>query len=136
MKPQLFLAVLAVALLAGCGGSSSIRDREETLDAWETRVRWSAFETLIDFIHPEWLAENEVTTLDLERLNQFRVSEYRVRAIMVHPDGDSVERRAQIRMINIHNQRERMIEHQEVWRYDQSMKRWFLHSGLPDPRQH
>lgn len=136
MNRSVTALILIVFLLTGCGGSGNVRERQETLDAWENRVRWSAYETLIDFIHPEWLEDNPITSLDLERLNQFRVTEYRVRAIMMHPDGDSLARRVQIRMINIHDQRERIIDHQESWRYDERTKRWMLHSGLPDPRRH
>ncbi len=135
MKTRLLLLFVIVLMLAACGGTSSVRERQETMDAWENRVRWSAFDTLIDFIHPDWLEENPVTELDLDRLNQFRVTEYRVRAVLAHPDGNGLDRRAQIRLINIHNQRERSIDHQEIWRYDEDRKRWLMHSGLPDPRR-
>ncbi|TVQ40265.1 MAG: hypothetical protein EA370_03775 [Wenzhouxiangella sp.] len=136
MKTRLPLLLLTAFALVACGGSGNVRERQEALDAWENRVRWSAFETLVDFIHPEWLDENPVTELDLERLNQFRVTEYRVRAILADPDGQSLERRARIRLVNVHNHRERVIDHLEVWRYDDERKRWLLHSGLPDPRRY
>lgn len=128
--------IMALLMLAACGGDRTSRERQEALDGWEHRVRWSVYDSLVDFIHPEWLEENPISELDLERLHQFRITEYRVRAVLAHPDGEGLDRRTRIRMVNIHTQRERVIDHTEVWRYDEDLKRWLLHSGLPDPRRY
>jgi hypothetical protein len=48
-------------------------------------VRWSEFDALVDMIHPDWLAENPVHPVDLDRLHQFRTTEYRVRQVLVDP---------------------------------------------------
>ncbi|MBS3745853.1 MAG: hypothetical protein KGY53_10635 [Wenzhouxiangellaceae bacterium] len=133
MKP-IFQSVLllGLALVAGCGAMSD-RDllRTETMDRYEATVRWNQFDALVDFMHPEWLEENPVASLDVERLHQFRVSQYSVRQVLSAPD-DGVDRLVQLRMYNKHTAREQVVEYVEAWRWDEERGRWMLHSGLPD----
>lgn len=129
------LTVLTLLALAACGGNEAQRIQTETLDAWEAHLRWSQFDGLIDFIHPDYLAANPIAQLDVDRLHQFRVTGYRVRQILVAPDGESLERVARVQLYHVHSARERVIDHREIWRYDAERKAWLMHSGLPDPRQ-
>lgn len=131
------IVTVTLLFLAGClGGGKMARERQETMDAWEQRVRWSAYETLVDFIHPDYLTENPISQLDVDRLEQFRTTEYRLRQVLVDPDTDDVERLVRIRLHHLHTARERVIDHREVWRYDEDQQAWLLHSGLPDPRRY
>ncbi|HLR86831.1 MAG TPA: hypothetical protein VK064_02990 [Wenzhouxiangella sp.] len=133
---RIFLIIAALLpLLAACGGNQLIRDRDHTTTRWEALLRWNEFDALVDMMHPDWLSENPVRSVDLSRLKQFRVSEYRVRQVLAGPDDHSFERNVQIRLYHVHSARERVIVHHEVWRYDKKLERWLLHSGLPDPRQ-
>jgi hypothetical protein len=130
------LLIVSIAILAACAGNQQAqRERQQAMDRWRDMVRWSEYDGLVDMIHPEWLAENPIGSLELQRLRQFRVTEYRVRQVVSEPDGLALERRAQIRLYHVHSARERVIQHREVWRYDQDRERWLLHSGLPDPRR-
>ena len=129
------MALLMVLVLSACAGGSMQNERTDTLNAWESLVRWSQFDALIDFIHPDYLAANPVSALDIDRLYQFRVTEYRVRQVLAAPDGQALERMTRIRLYHVHSARERVVDHREVWRYDDDLGRWMLHSGLPDPRQ-
>lgn len=125
-----------VLLTIACAGPGQLeRQRENAMDQWRSLVRWSEYDSLVDMIHPDWLADNPIRSIDLERLRQFRVTEYRVRRVVSEPDGQTLERQVRIRLYHVHSARERVIEHSEVWRYDEERERWFLHSGLPDPRQ-
>ncbi|WP_203594723.1 hypothetical protein [Wenzhouxiangella limi] len=127
--------LIACLFLAACAGGSVNNEQTDTLTAWENLVRWSEYDALIDFVHPEYLAAHPVTSLDIDRLHQFRVTEYRVRQVMAQPDGLGLERTVRIRLYHIHSARERVVDHREVWRYDEELEAWLLHSGLPDPRQ-
>lgn len=129
--------ILALTILAAaCSGNQQmLRERQQAMDQWEAMVRWSQYHALVDMIHPEWLEENPVRRLEVERLKQFRVTEYRVRQVLAETDSLGVERLVQIRMYHVHSARERVITHREVWRYDEERERWLLHSGLPDPRR-
>jgi hypothetical protein len=133
MRLTIVATVVVALALTACGGGQMERERQEMMDRWEVLVRWSHFESLVDFIHPEWLAENPVTELDIRRLEQFRVTEYRTRQIMADPDGLGMRRSVRIRMYHVHTQRERIVDHVEQWRYDEEMETWLLHSGLPNP---
>jgi len=135
MRKPLMLLMVALLLAACASGNQAQRERQQTMDLWQEMVRWSEYDGLIDMIHPEWLAENPIRNIELERLRQFRVTEYRVRQVISDPDGLGVERRVQIRLYHVHSARERVIQHREVWRYDEKRERWLLHSGLPDPRR-
>jgi hypothetical protein len=122
-------------LTTACGTNQRHEDRQDAMDRWEALVRWSEFDALVDMIHPDWLSENPVHPVDLDRLHQFRVTEYRVRQVLAEPEGTGFERTVRIRMYHLHSAYERVVDHREVWRYDESLERWLLHSGLPDPRR-
>ncbi|RFF29619.1 hypothetical protein DZC52_12060 [Wenzhouxiangella sediminis] len=130
------IVLAAVLLLAACAGSGQTqRERDQAMDLWQEMVRWSEYDGLVDMIHPDWLAEHPIRSIELERLRQFRVTEYRVRQVISDSDEQRVERRVQIRLYHVHSARERVIQHREVWRYDETRDRWLLHSGLPDPSE-
>ena len=125
-------ALLSLLLLTGCGAMSD-RDRlrTETIQRYEATVRWNQFDAMVDFMHPEWLEENPVSSLDIDRLHQFRVSQYSVRQVMSVPES-GVDRLVQLRIYNKHTARERVVDYVEAWRWDEERERWMLHSGLPD----
>ncbi len=135
MKAAVLVIVSSLLLLVACGTAQQHEERQDTMDRWEALVRWSEFEALVDMIHPEWLADNPIHPVDLDRLEQFRVTEYRVRQVLADPDGKGFERVVRIRMYHVHSARERVVDHREIWRYDEDLDRWLLHSGLPDPRR-
>src|SRR5690606_17052815 len=96
---RLLLATLIILLLAACAGNQQQRERDSAVERWEEAVRWSQqYDVLLDYIHPEWLAENPVSMLDINRLNQFRVTEYRVRQVVTDPDDLGFQRVVQIRL--------------------------------------
>ena len=132
--PRALVIALTLLILAACASSPSNRERTQMMERWEVLVRWNEFDALLDFIHPDYLAEHPVTERELDRLNQFRVTEYRARQVVLAPDGASAERLARIRMYHKGSSRERVVDHREVWRYDDDLQAWMLHSGLPDPR--
>jgi hypothetical protein len=135
MRNSLIVLTIALLLAACAGGNQAQRERQNAMDLWRDMVRWSEYEALVDMIHPDWLAENPIRPIELRRLQQFRVTEYRVRQVNSEPDGLAVERLVQIRLYHVHSARERVIQHREVWRWDEQRGRWLLHSGLPDPRR-
>ncbi len=135
MRVAALVTLSSLLLLTGCGMGQLQDDRQEAMDRWEALVRWNEFDALVDMIHPEWLADNPVHPVDVDRLHQFRVTEYRVRQVLVDPDGMGFERSVRIRMYHVHSARERVVDYREVWRFDEELDRWLLHSGLPDPRR-
>lgn len=125
------LAALVV-LLSGCPTSQLTQSRQATLDQYEKVVRWSQWNGAVDFLAPEYLEENPVTRLDVERLSLFRVTAYTVGQVALDEDGMSLIQVVEIRMFNKTQAVERAIIDQQTWRYDEERERWYLHSGLPD----
>lgn len=132
LSVQRLAMMVIVVLLAACATQQQDRLRKETLDRFEAIVRWNQFDSIVDFMHPDWLTENPVRPLDIERLHQFRVSQYRVRQVLSQPDDQGLDRVVELRLYNMHTARERVVEYVESWRWDPERERWMLHSGLPD----
>lgn len=130
---QRWLPVVMLTLaMAACGTSKPEKQMQETMDAWSTLMRWNQFDSLVDFMHPEWLEENPVTPLDVDRLHQFRVTGYRVRQVVAREDGLAVDRVVELHTYHVHTAHARTVQFMEAWRWDPERERWMLHSGLPD----
>lgn len=134
-----FLTALAVVattvFLAGCPSNQVDKSRGETFKQYETIIRWSQWDAAADFIAPEYLAEHPISRLDMDRLRLFRVTAYTVRSTGVYDEGMTARQVVEIKMFNANQAVERTILNEQEWRYHEEVKRWLLHSGLPDPTQ-
>lgn len=132
-----FSAVLfAFITLSGCVTDTGIdKSRGEALQQYAEMVRWNEWDGAVNFIAPEYLEENPVTRLELDRLRLFRVTGYTVRSTQLYDEGRTVTQVVDISLFLKSKAVERVITDQQVWRYDEEVQGWFLHSGLPDPTQ-
>lgn len=133
--PRSLLMLLVAILLAGCPQPRESKSLSETLNEYETFVRWAQWDAASNFIAPEYQEQHPITRLDLERLRLFRVTQYQVRSTTPVDNGAGLLQMVEIRMFNKNQARERTITDEQYWRYDPDLKRWFLHSSLPDPTQ-
>ncbi len=130
------LALIALAaLLAACIPSKKEKDLDSRLLQYEQMIRWSQWDGAASFIAPEYLEENPISNLDMERLRLFRVSNYTIRSASPLGDGSEFTQVVQISMFNRHQAVERQIIDQQLWRWDEETEAWMLHSGLPDVLQ-
>jgi hypothetical protein len=137
---RLALLLITVTLaLSACSGSQTTRQMEkslgDTLKQYETIVRWSQWDAAADFIAPEYLLENPITRLDMDRLRLFRVTAYTVRSTGIFDEGLTARQVVEIKLFNANQAVERTIIDEQEWRWHEDVKRWLLHSGLPDPTQ-
>jgi len=123
------------ALLSGCPESKEDKDLTETLQQYETIVRWAQWDAAVDFVSREYQQEHPISRLDLDRLRLFRVTQYLVRSAAPIDDGNGLIQVVEIRMFNKNQAHERTIIDEQYWKYNEETKRWKLHSGLPDPTQ-
>jgi hypothetical protein len=133
-----FTALTLVAItffLAGCPSNPVDKSRGETFKQYETIIRWSQWDAAADFIAPEYLAEHPISRLDMDRLRLFRVTAYTVRSNEIFDEGMTARQVVEIKMFNANQAVERTIINEQEWRYHENVKRWLLHSGLPDPTQ-
>ena len=128
------LLALAVAV-AACTPNQVEKSRGEAFKQYETIIRWSQWDAAADFIAPDYLEQNPITRLEMDRLRLFRVTAYTVRSTGIYDDGMTARQTVEIRMFNTRQAVERSIIDQQEWRYDEDAKRWLLHTGLPDPTQ-
>lgn len=129
------LCLLATLLLAGCVPPKKQKDLDSTLLAYEQMVRWSQWDAAAGMLAPEYLEENPITNLDMERLRLFQVTNYTLRSAAPLGDGNEFSQVVEIRMFNKTQAREKSIIDRQLWKYDEEIEVWLLHSGLPDVLQ-
>ena len=129
----LLLLTVTAFLLAGCPSNQAEKSRGETFKQYETIIRWSQWDAAADFIAPEYLAEHPISRLDMDRLRLFRVTAYTIRSTGVYDEGMTARQVVENKMFNANQAVERTIIDEQEWRYHEEVKRWLLHSGLPDP---
>ena len=130
------LVMLGMAILiSGCPQTKEDKNLTETLQQYETIVRWAQWDAAADFVSREYQKEHPITSLDIERLRLFRVTQYLVRSSAPVDDGNGLVQVVEIRMFNKNQARERSIIDEQYWKYNAETERWKLHSGLPDPTQ-
>ena len=127
------LLSLAVIAVAACTSNQVSQERGEAFKQYETIVRWSQWDAAADFISPEYQEEHPISRLELDRLRLFKVTAYTVRSTGVFDEGMTARQSVEIKMYNKTQGVERTIVDDQEWRYNEEVKRWLLHSGLPDP---
>lgn len=127
------LFVLSALVLASCTSNQVDKSRGEAFKQYETIIRWSQWDAAADFIAPEYMEENPISRLDMDRLRLFKVTNYTVRSAAVFDEGMTARQEVVIKMFNANQAVERTIIDEQEWRYHEDSKRWLLHSGLPDP---
>lgn len=133
-RQVLVTALLCMLTLAACTPPNSAeKSLSEALKQYETIIRWSQWDAAADFVSPEYMADNPITRLDMDRLRLFRVTAYTVRSTGIYDEGKTARQSVEIRMFNKNKGVERTIVDDQEWRYDEEKLRWYLHSGLPDP---
>ena len=128
---RLVLLACLLAVLAGCAGNPSARQRDESLYLYASAIRWSDFEGAMGFIDPEVLAKKPPSGVELARLAQLQVTGYHVQR-STQVSEDRLEQVVEIRVVNRNTQVERSVADRQQWRWDKDAKRWWLTSGLPD----
>ena len=121
------------ALLSACPQTKEDKDLTDTLQQYETIVRWAQWDAAIDFVSMEYQKEHPISRLELDRLRLFRVTQYSVRSAAPVDEGKGLIQVVEIRMFNKNQARERSIIDEQYWKYDKERERLYLHTGLPDP---
>lgn len=125
------LALLIGLTATACGTLPKERKQEETLNLFRQTLRFSEYEALLGFIDTEYLEENPITRLEVNRLKQFKVSGYKVRSVVASEDGDTLNQVIELRLYNVRTAAERRVLYREEWRWHEDQGSWRLHSGLP-----
>lgn len=135
------IVVLSAGLLASCASMSmqSMQSKEtileDTLKMYAATLRWGDMTQALGFVDPTYLQAHPMTDLDLARYQQVKVTSYDDQPAAPISESE-VRQVVQIGLVNINTQAARSVVDNQVWRYDEKAKRWWLTTGLPDIRRH
>ena len=131
-----FFLILTLVLLPSCASMQQGKSKlTGTLEGYKAAVRWGPWESALDYLAPEYLQDNPVTELELNRLRLFGVTAYQERQVITDPEGTVVTQIVEMRLYNKRTAIERTLIDRQLWKWDAEREVWRLHSGLPDPTQ-
>ncbi len=125
------LALVLLALLAGCAAGPDTRKRDEALFLYAGAIRWGDIDGALTFVDPKLLAERPMTAVERARFDQVQIAGYLVKSSAPISE-DELMQIVEIRVVNRHTQVERLIVDRQHWRWDDEADSWWLLSGLPD----
>lgn len=131
---RILIPFVTVSLFAlgGCASDQRQDNLTTTLNAYASTVRWGDFKGALEFVDPKVREEHPLSTLELSRYQQYKVSGYDEGNGPVPHGKFEVSQTVQINMVNVNTQSERSVTDHQTWRYDETSKHWYLESGLPD----
>jgi hypothetical protein len=136
-------AVTSAVLLAACASNPIDKMKsketvlEDTLKAYAATIRWGDDMTQgAGFVDPEYLKLHPISSIDLARYKQVRVTAYDDDQPAAPISENEVRQVVQISFINNNTQSLRSVVDNQVWKYDEKQKRWLLTTGLPDITRH
>lgn len=125
------LFFVCLPLLAGCAAYTEMKkqdDFSETSRSYEKMIFWSNFDTADSFRDPQ---DREAHPLDIEDLKKVKVTGYSVKKVTVSEDQSEVRQVVEIGYYRIDEVKVKTMRDQQVWVYNPTLARWYLHSGLP-----
>ncbi|MBL4772052.1 MAG: hypothetical protein JKX98_00070 [Alcanivoracaceae bacterium] len=132
MKKKIFNIFIITILLTSCGGGSSNKKRnlDSSLFKYAAFIRWSNFDAALTYLNPD---DKSIipSSFELQRLKQFKVSQYLESPITPGNEENIVFQNVEIQLYNIHTNIARTIYDHQSWGYNDKLKQWFLTSGLP-----
>lgn len=132
MRRWLLLPLLLLCLVVTPAEARSKKDKamDQVLMDYAATLRWGGFEQGLAFIDPEVRQAKPISSVELNRYRQVRVSYYHQQS-PVEVSKTEIQVLAEIGVINNHNQSERSVIDRQTWRWDEKAKRWWLMTGLP-----
>ncbi|HET6545443.1 MAG TPA: hypothetical protein VFG55_01700 [Rhodanobacteraceae bacterium] len=128
------LILLLTAALAGCAMASTHSKEkvlDETLKSYAATIRWGDIAQAQSFLDPEYRERHPLSTLDVARYRQVQVTYYHD-APAVPVNDTEISQTVEIGLVNVNTQSARSVVDHQTWHYDETARRWWLVSGLPD----
>ncbi len=128
---SLVVLLMALALVA-CGNikPSKTDALDSALYDFSAAMRWNDFDKAYDFVDPKTKVEHPLSDIDRARYTQVEIANYEV---ITRLDGPgTVDQQVRLSLVNRNTQVGRSMVYREHWRYDETIKHWWLVSGLPD----
>jgi hypothetical protein len=131
LRQPWFCLVVLIPLLSNVGCASLTDDKiatrlENATSGYRQSIRWGYWDAAVGFLHPD-----ERSDIDPETLGNIRVTSYEVVQPPVIADDVTAVQLVRIEYVLNDRQRLESLADRQQWRYDDEMKAWWLHSGLP-----
>ena len=126
------IPLLVVLIVVGCSSVPDLVKQtkfERTSRAYEKAIRWSDFETASLFIK-DTTAEKK--TEDLQKLKHFKVIDYEIKKSSLLKQHSQVLQVAEISYYRDDSAVVKTFTNHQLWEYDETLKNWYLLSGLPN----
>lgn len=136
MKPGTWIVsivlIWAAVALSGCGSI----EKKERLNSFTkaTRdygrlIRWRGMDGAAQFLRAR---DGSSISVDLESLEEIRVTSYRIAGSQVDPDEETGQVIAEIDYYNERDNRILTLTDEQDWWFDTESTSWFLDGQLPD----
>jgi hypothetical protein len=132
--PRIAVALLLLSI-AACNMMNAVKPSQAhaldlTLYDFAGAMRWSDFDKAYDFVDPKTKIEHPLSDIDRARYKQVEVTGYDVVSRL---DGkDTLDQQIQLGLVNRNTQVSRSMMYHEHWRWDATIKKWWLTTSLPD----
>lgn len=127
---SILCAILAALLLSGCGAVEKDKRAiglQAATNGYQSALRWGYYETAYGFVHPD-LRKGKPLDAVFDRL---RLTGYDIAQPLTMPDKDSATQTVVIEYLYEDRQVVRQLSDRQLWRWDEKLGSWWLHSGLP-----
>ncbi len=118
---------LGIAVMAaGCAHDLNLMKKEETLNAYRSAIRWSAFQQTAAF-----RSERTADRRAWAHLKDVHVTGYEILAEHEDKTQQTLRQTVAIRYFRTGDLIEKITMDEQDWRYDPEREKWVLHSALP-----
>lgn len=122
-----------IAVLAACAtGDKRNQSLENTLELYGRTLRWGDIRSAVQFMDPEQRPDARALQFELERFDQVDVTGYQSLGRTPGLGPDMIQQIVEINIVNRHTAHTRTIRDAQTWRWDETAKRWWLTTGLPN----
>lgn len=130
MKYRITVIVALCSLSLGCAafsGQARMEQYGRTLDAYETAMRMSDFNTICKFVEPSAMSRQDC----LNRFGAVKLVDYQMTAMQVSDDRLNVDQEIEVGYYSLNRYVLKKIRYEQSWHYLEERQEWFLENGPP-----
>ncbi len=132
MNRRLIVISLLISLAIGCSPQKILKDPMKAFDeanrAYRQAISWSEFVVAAAYLKDE---NEESKEAQIEYLNQFKVTSYEPRSIVVIEEDVRIRQVVKISYFNRSDLVVKSIADDQTWEYVSERHAWFLTTGFP-----
>ena len=127
-KVSIYLLLLIAILTASCASDKKNRVLDDSLKLYSSAIRWGDFQGATRFYKEPSL----VSHIDFTKLKSVKVTGYDLTGGMLSQDGNQLRQTVRIRFYDTGIGREKEINDNQIWEYDDERQLWMLITPMPE----